>query len=414
MPARGRTTVWFFVALIVVRMVAVGIALSGDATGGRKTVLPGDVRRYHAIASKRGTPYRDFAVEYPPLTLAAIDAIDAPTVRQTASRLMWSQLVLDVVIAVILAWGWGRRTALVYLLLGLSFVWYPFLYLRLDLLSVALAVAGLALVRRRRVVTGAALVGLACFAKVWPVALAPGFAVRRSVRAVTAFVTVVATGAALWLGWVGDAGPIEVLTFRGARGWQIESTAGAVIHLLAVPAARIEQGAARIGVVPDWAALGLPLLGLVLLTAVWVLVARTRRFDARVVDGLGPVAAIAALLVCATLLSPQYVSWLLPFGAIAAASGEQWVGWLIGAVAALSTLGFDLVKELNRGEAFPMLVVLVRNALLLALLAVAIVRLVRLARNTAPVEEARTPPMGSTRPFDAPPAGDEPVVPVLT
>ena len=60
---------------------AVGVALEGHATAGRHTVLNGDVRRYHRIAARRGTPYVDFEVEYPPLTLGAIDALDRGTLR---------------------------------------------------------------------------------------------------------------------------------------------------------------------------------------------------------------------------------------------------------------------------------------------------------------------------------------------
>jgi len=156
MPTRGRTIVWCCVALLAVRLVAVGVALDQRATRGHQTVLPGDVRRFHQIARHPGTPYADFPVEYPPLTLAAIEALDGRTVRDATVHLMWSQVALDGLIALLLAWGWGRRAALAYLVLGLAFVWYPYLYLRLDLLSVALAVGGLALVRRRYGTVGGA------------------------------------------------------------------------------------------------------------------------------------------------------------------------------------------------------------------------------------------------------------------
>src|SRR3954470_24635486 len=355
MRGRGRTVLWCCAGLVLARIVVVGVALDQDATdGGRHTVLTGDVRRYHGIATHRGTPYADFAVEYPPLTLAAIEVLDGRTVRQAAVHLMWSQVLLDVVVALLLAWGWGRRAALVYLLLGLAFLSYPFLYLRLDLLSVALAVGGVALVRRRATVAGGVMLGLACFAKIWPLALAPLLMVRRSWRARAAFVIVGVGGLAAWLVWAGIDGPEQVLTFRGARGWQIESTVGAVAHLVAGPEAAIEHGAARVGTVPDWARLGLPALGLVGVAAVWWLVARRPQSPAHVVEGVAPVAAVSALLLAATLLSPQYISWLLPFAAIAAAGGERAIAWLTAVVAALSALDLNLVKEVNRGLPIPM------------------------------------------------------------
>ena len=55
------------------------------------------------------------------------------------------------------------------------------------------------------------------------------------------------------------------------------------------------------------------------------------------------------------------------------------VGMLTVFVVALSTFELNLVKELVAGSAVPESAVLVRNALLVALFAVASVRLVRLA-----------------------------------
>jgi hypothetical protein len=391
MPSRGRTVVWCFVALIAVRVLVVGVTLHDLATTAPRAALTGDVRRYHRIASERGTPYADFAVEYPPVTLAAIDALDGSTVRQAVPRVMWSQLILDILIAAIVAWGWGRRAALLYLLLGLAFVWYPFLYLRLDLVSVALAVGGLALVRRGRVVGGGALLAVACFAKIWPLALAPVLVVRRSARSFAAFAAVAATSLAAWVGWAGFAGPIQVLTFRGARGWQIESVVGNLLHTFSYHRARMERGALRVGVVPGWARVGLPLLGLLLVAAVWTLVARVRESDPRVSDGLAPIAAIAALLVFATILSPQYISWLLPFAAIAAAGGERAVAWLTGVAAFLSTVGIKLMTALGTGGLLPLGVVFARNVVLVVLLATAIWRLIRLSREAQEGASIGTP-----------------------
>jgi hypothetical protein len=383
------TTAAVVAVLVGVRILAVAIALDGDATRGRWTVLPGDVPRYHQIATRRGTPYRDFEVEYPPLTLAAIDVVDGGTVRQTTVRLMWSQLVLDLVVAALLAWGWGRRTAVAYLLLGLAFVWYPFLYLRLDLLSVALAVGGLALVRKRRADLGGIVLGVACFAKVWPLVLAPALVARRAWRALAAFAVVVVAGTAAWVGFGGVDGLVQVFMFRGAKGWQVESSVGAVLHLARGGGITVEEGAARIGDVPDWAKLALLLVLVAVVTSIALLARRVRADDERVHDGLVPLAMVTAVLLAATILSPQYVAWLLPFAAIAGARRERIVAGLVFVTATLSTLGLNLVKELNVGEPFPMGVVVLRNALLLALLVVAVVRIAHARR--APSTAIETP-----------------------
>jgi hypothetical protein len=100
-----------------------------------------------------------------------------------------------------------------------------------------------------------------------------------------------------------------------------------------------------------------------------------------VFDGLAPLGAITALLVTATILSPQYVSWLLPFAAIAWARGERSVAALTAGAAFLSTLGLNMVKELNAGQSFPAAVVLARNAVLIALLVVVIARIVEIGRR---------------------------------
>ncbi len=346
MTRGGKWAAGTVAALVLLRVLVVVVALDSKATspGPRHvhradrqhlTVLPGDVRRYHRIATRAGTPYRDFEVEYPPLTLAAIEALDGPDVRQSTVNVMWSQLVVDLLIAAVLAWGWGRRAAIAYLVLGLAFLWYPFLYLRLDLLSVLLAVLALALVRRGRRATGAVALAVACFAKLWPVVLAPRLIVdgtrRARLAAVGAFAAIGALGLAGWLAVAGTDGPEQVLTFRGADGWQIESTLGSLVHTFGQGQARMEQGAMRVGVVPDVARVGLPLLGFALVGLVWWLAARTRRDDAVVLDGLAPLAAVTATLVTATILSPQYVSWLLPFAAIAWVGGERTVGVLTAA-----------------------------------------------------------------------------------
>jgi hypothetical protein len=424
-------------ALVLVRVLVVVVALDTAATSAgprirhgaardHATVLPGDVRRYHQIATRQGTPYVDFEVEYPPLTLAAVELLDGRDVRESTVNLMWCQLVVDLMIAGVLAWGWGRRAAIAYLVLGLVFLWYPFLYLRLDLLSVLLAVAALAAARKRHRATGAAALAVACFAKLWPIVLVPRLLATGSRRArlgsLAVFAMVGAIGSALWLGFTGTDGPEQVLTFRGADGWQVESTFGALVHAFGRAPARIEQGAMRLGVVPDVARVGLPLLGVGLMILVWWLAARRADpmssrpgDDVRVFDGLAPLGAIAATLVTATILSPQYVSWLLPFAAIAWCAGERAVVVLTAVAGFLSTVGLNMVKELNQGGVFPLAVVIVRNALLITLLVVVIARLVQIGRRAGRATDfhagfAVAPSQGVAAPAPTPAPSPAPVV----
>jgi len=256
-PARRATRrrVWWVVLAVLVlgRIAVVPITLGQTAAHGKHKVLTGDIRRFYAIANSTGTPYRDFEVEYPPLMYGAIKVLDSSTVNTATRNTMWTQLVLDLAVAALLAWGWGKRAGMAYLILGVPFLFYPFLYLRLDLLSVALAVGGLALVRHRRPVAGGVTLALACFAKVWPVLLIPGLVVRRAWRALAACLAVGAAGVAAWIAWAGTNGLVQVLSMRGATGWEIESTVGGLVHSLTDDRVHLQRGAWRIGSVPGWA-----------------------------------------------------------------------------------------------------------------------------------------------------------------
>jgi Glycosyltransferase family 87 len=366
--------------LVALRVVVVPIALASDATApSRYRILPGDARRYHAIARYEGQPYRDFAVEYPPVMVAAIEALDGGSFRSMTVRLMWSQLVVDLAIAAVVAWAWGRRAGVAYLVIGLPFLLYPFIYLRLDLLSVFLAVLGIALVRRRHQYVGGAALAIACFAKLWPVVLVPVLVVRRAWRALGAFVGVGAAGTAAWVAWGGLDGPVQVLTFRGAKGWEFESTVGALVRSVGGVTPHIERGAWRVGEVTGFVS-GLLVLALAAgVAAAWLLAARAKPRGTAVLDGLAPMAAITVFLVLSPLLSPQFLVWMLPFVAIAAAHGERLVSRLAFVVFGLSVALLALLPELIHGSGLAIFVLALRNAVLIALLAALATRLVRLA-----------------------------------
>jgi hypothetical protein len=375
-----RRFVLLFLLLAAVRVAVVPIALSSDATApSRYRILPGDARRFHKIASHEGEPYRDFSVEYPPVMVAAIEVVDGGSFRSTTVRLMWSQLVVDLAIAAVVAWGWGRRAAIAYLVLGLLFLLYPFIYLRLDLLSVFLAVLGLALVRRRHHYTGGAALAVACFAKLWPVVLVPVLVVRRAWRALGAFIAVGVAGTAAWVASGGIDGPIDVLTFRGAKGWEFESTVGALVRSAGGATPHIEEGAFRVGQMTAVVSGALMLALLAAVAAVWVLAARAKPRGTAVLDGLAPMAAITAFLVFSPLLSPQFLLWLLPFTAIAAVAGERLVTSLVFIVFGLSVALLALLPELIHGGTFGLFVLALRNVTLIGLLVALGFRLVQCA-----------------------------------
>jgi hypothetical protein len=263
-------------------------------------------------------------------------------------------------------------------------VFYPFLYLRLDLLSVALAVGGLALVRRRRPALGGAALALACFAKVWPVLLAPSLLVRRSWRALAAFAAVGVAGMTAWVAWAGTDGPIQVVSMRGATSWEIESSVGAVVRTVTGHHPHVQRGAWRAGIMPGWASPTLGVLLFVAVVATWVLAARRRPHGTGVLDGTAAMAAIGSFLIFSPLLSPQYLLWLVPFAAVVAARGDWAIGRLTLVVVALSVLDFNLIQELVHTNAWaPQAIVLARNFLLVVLVGMCLARLIRGSRRPA-------------------------------
>jgi len=368
---------WALVAgLVAVRVVAV-VVLLATGVADEHSVLGGDTRRYREYFDTPGTPYRDFAVEYPPLTLGFTALVHRPSVWATIAVLAATQLVLELVVAAVLARTWGRRAGLAYLVLGTPMAFFPFPYVRIDLLSVALAVLGSALARRGRQIAGGATLAAAVFAKVWPVVLVPALLLRRQWRALGAWAAVAATGLVAWWAWAGADGIRQVATFRGAQGWQIESFPGVLVHMADPGSSRVEQGAWRTEVaVPGWSKVLMGVAVVAVAAAAWRLAARSTGHRRELaVDAYAPLAAVVAMIVLAPILSPQYVLWLVPFAAIAAAAGDRTIGALTLAVTALTTFVLASIHAQTEGALWATVPIVVRNLLLVALGGLALVRL---------------------------------------
>ena len=409
-PARGWDRAldagrWLVVALVAVRVLALVVLLATgpDAEG---STVGGDARRYDQIATAAGVPYADVAIEYPPGSYLVVEAVHGDTLYATQVRLGLSQLACDLAAAAVLWWSFGRRVGVAYLLLGLPFIAFPFLYLRLDLVSVALAAAGLAVLHRRRDTTGdlvgGALLALGAVAKLWPAALIPLLVVERRWRALAACLAV---GAAAGLAWVGVGrvdGVVQVLSFRGADGWQVESLTGIVVHVADPARIHVDGGAWRTGSMPPGARSALTVLSLATIGLAWWWAGRRRaagddRIGLRY--GVAPAAATLALLVWAPIISPQYVLWLLPAAAVAVARGDRVLGWLTVAAGVGSTYSLATIVAQIDGAWWSTLAIVVRNAVLVAALAHALLVLAghgglgglwrRLAPRSAPMSERR-------------------------
>jgi hypothetical protein len=105
------------------------------------------------------------------------------------------------------------------------------------------------------------------------------------------------------------------------------------------------------------------------------------------------------VLVCTSkVLSPQFLLWTLPFIGLVAAAGSGWrrgVGLCLLGVLFVTQLGFpSRYWDLVRLESTPILFVVARNVLLLAVTLLAVVQVWRIGRRQPAPAEALAPPSG--------------------
>jgi glycosyl transferase family 87 len=295
-------------ALIAVRVVVVAVIVLRAASIG---AVDADIGRAFRIATSPAVPYRNFPVEFMPIQTAVDRVLAGGTIAGAVARIAILAFVADLAAAAAMAWGWGRRVAATYLLVGLPLL--GFIYLRFDLVSVALAAWSLALLRKEREELGGAALGLAVMARLWPVALIPIFWLRRARRGLLVGALVCLVLGAWWYLTGGVKGPFQVLSLRDTRGWHVESIVGSFLWIVHRGDAYREADALRIGDVATWVKALLAIGVLAVEALVWRRAARDRRDPM----GAAMLASLAALAIFAPILSMQAAAWLLPFAALA-------------------------------------------------------------------------------------------------
>lgn len=355
---------------VLVRVVAVCALLLGPWTNDPDELSGWDVERFQAITERDGPGWSEFPIEYPPGSVVIFDAIAGSTVVETGRAIVVLAAVAEV-LTVLLLWRWvNERSAKVYLLLGLPLV--PMGFVRLDLLAVTLALsAAIVLVGRQgstwqngqhQAATGrpneaktantvglrlpelgviatagfGVLVTAGAMVKIWPALVVAGAVAIRRLSAATTAVLVTGLTGLIWLIAVGDGlTPVDqVLSLRGATGWHIESLPGAFTALLGSEDSRLELNAFRIGTLNE------TVVGLGRAVAIVVIAALTvigfsasekpssgQATPAATAGATGSMTplervgyvmlgSVAALVVTAPLLSPQFLLWLTPWGAL--------------------------------------------------------------------------------------------------
>lgn len=381
MPFRLRLTA---VAALVVFVVATALV---PAFG----LVPegGDLNVFYDYGSKivhGATPYKDLQLEYPPGALAPIvaPALGSPAKHTYVDRFVWGAIVLFAAAVLLLA----RRPRAAFLVALAPLLLGSVIFKRFDVLPMLLTLVALDLALRKRYGWSGAALGVGTAVKLYPVLLLPVLLVAAGRRALVGFV--VACGAIFLPFFVlSPHGVLESIWKQVGRHLQWETPLASVAllaHSLGIFSIGLisEGNTYAIGGNP-----GLVLAGLTTVLFVAALVVIWRRLPHLVRTREGIVLAwTGTLSVAVTLghvLSPQYLIWLLPFVPLAGLG-----------VTALFTLALVLTNiwypagyvrvevHMNRGD---ILLLIARNAVLIALLAVLLVKIeprlrrVRLARR---------------------------------
>lgn len=374
---------------LIIGLLTVGTVVWARPLEGGPAVFLSIVERVAAGL----VPYRDLALEYPPLALLPImvprvlagNSINGYEILFTAMA-----VCLVMVTAAAVAWlaahGWSatsRREALL-MFLGLALAAMPALVWRFDIFPALLTALALMAVAAGRPAWAGLALGLGTAAKLYPAFLIPVllayYVLGRRLRgaALLLFGSTVTVGA-ICAGLVLLGGPdaFTFLTYQGDRGIEIGSVLGGIFllaeNMFGIEAA-VSFGFGSYEVSSSLGAtLALPnvlaqvVLGIGLLTGTGVSFVRDRRrlgFIQPTTLVTYLLATLVLVMLANKVLSPQYIAWLLPLGALL--SWRQ--SLLLVAIFALTTFVYPLSFALLRA-AEPLAVAALngRNLLLLVL-----------------------------------------------
>jgi hypothetical protein len=346
-----------------------------------------DFDRYYQIATGTGRPYVDYQVEHPIGTWLVFKALAAPGSRGAFARgVVILNGCADAIIVVSLLGAWGTPAAAYYAVVAAPIA--DLLFNRIDLWSMAAATLAVAAWRTRRTCTSAVALAVGASLKLWPLILATSLLQRPSsqplsqprdagaarIRAGAIFALGGSALAALALTLAGGRAILDVLTFRSATGWQIESMVGSVLHLFGGASAgpiRLESGSWRIGLMGGRVSIA------AFAAAAPVCIWATWRGFRRQMPGTGWLAAVSILFSFSALLSAQYVGWLIPGGALAWAEGNRRSALLAACAVFLTQLFWMFYGAVLSGDRFALALVVIRNVVLIALAIDASATLVR-------------------------------------
>jgi uncharacterized membrane protein len=357
--------------------------LVGKWFWGRHQIVDTPEYQTYGNAIRAGlTPYRDFHVEYPP---GALPAFVLPTYVGSYTT-TFGALMAVCGMGIVALVGKVRPTAVAIGFIAVSpLLLGSMIQTRFDLWPSLLVVAAVAAFVYDRDVVGWAALAAAFAVKLFPAVLVPLAVVwtlrRRGVR--TLLWGLVAAAVVI----VAAFGPFVVLAPHGlwasihdqaSRPLQIEALAASVLMTFGHPIVYNPGSSFDLKNQP-----GLGTLSVVVqvgtLVALWVAFARGPMESARFVRYAA--AAVCAFVVFGKVFSPQYLIWLVPLvPLVGGRRGLAALGFLVAALVA--TQVYFPARYFQYVDSYSLAwVVLLRNLLLVALLAVLILP----ARSPAPL-----------------------------
>jgi hypothetical protein len=370
-------------------------------------------RQFAAPVLDGALPYRDVFLEYPPL---AAPAIALPGLVGTGEQVFegafaaWTLLLAAAVVlltgALAARTGGNARRALL-AAAALPLLCGAMVRTHFDLAPVALMLAALVLLVAARPRLGLAVLGLGAMTKGFPLLAAPPALAwlvargerRQALEAAASLAGVLAALAAIALA-LSPGGATDAISYHLDRPVQVESTqAGVLLALdrLGAGEARSVSSHRSDGLVHEGDGVVSALFLALLAAAIAACTAYARRGPREmVIASLGSVAAYVAL---GRVLSPQYLIWLVPLGALALAWGMYALAATIGAAAMLTQVEFparyfDVVDREPAGVAL----VGLRDATLLLALSLLAAGAAR-SRSPAHRRRPRSAPRSATDPL---------------
>jgi hypothetical protein len=335
-------------------------------------------------------PYRDVFFEYPPLAAPVIALPGLVGTGEETFRLAFAAWTLVLAAGVVLLCGAlaarteGDVKRALLAAAAMPLVCGAMLRTHFDLAPIGLTLLALLLVVAGRRRGGLAVLGLAVMTKGFPLVAAPvvlaWLAARHGGReAVQDGLVMVAVIAAIGLAsvLVSASGTVDAFTYQVDRPVQIESTPAAFLYGLdglgLGEAIRLGSHRSDNVVHPAddavAAALAAALLAVIVLLSFQ---AAARPGDPRAVV-LASLGAVAAFACFGRVLSPQYLVWTIPLGALALAWRLDTLALAVAGATVLTLVEFPgLYENLGGREPLPVAIVCLRDACLIAAVALTV------------------------------------------